>query len=173
MVGQGYRGFFGLDFLIDRRGQIFLSENNARLTASASFYSKVEIKEKRLPLMLFHVLSFFNKKGKTKWGGGRIAGSEVVVRNASSKAVLVKKDFQPGIYAIEGRRLKYIRQAYDIEGAERENEFFLTAAAKGRIVNPEMEILRLDSFTRLLDKDGNLDNLFKILLLDLEQKLLN
>ncbi len=43
MAQNGYQGFFGLDFMIDKNTrEIYLSENNARFTASTPFYTKLE-----------------------------------------------------------------------------------------------------------------------------------
>lgn len=156
MRKRGYFGYFGLDFLVERKtGTIYVSENNARLTASVPFYSKLEIKAERTPLLGHHVLTFLKKATKRQsYKATKMVGSEVVVRNDKKEPVLAKGSFESGVYRIENRRLKFVRKAYDIEGVRAKNEFFLTTAAKGRIVNPEMEMVRLNTPKNILDANG-------------------
>jgi predicted ATP-grasp superfamily ATP-dependent carboligase len=53
-----YQGFFGLDFLVDRNGKVYLLECNPRLTASFAFYTQIEIQKKLFPLFLLHLSQF-------------------------------------------------------------------------------------------------------------------
>lgn len=174
MQKRGYLGYFGLDFLIEQgTGKVFLSENNARFTASAPFFTKLEILEGRLPLMLCHLKAFLGESFKVaKWQSFRVTGSEIIVRNTAKVPVAVKEDFRPGVYRQEKGELKFLRAAYDIEGIKNQEEFFLTAAAKGRLVNPEMEMIRLDTLKNLLDKDGQLRAWAVELLSELKEKLI-
>lgn len=57
-----YRGFFGLDFIVDKNDQVFLLECNPRLTASFAFYTKIEIKNNTTPLFHLHLAEFLNLK---------------------------------------------------------------------------------------------------------------
>ncbi|MBM3208676.1 ATP-grasp domain-containing protein [Candidatus Shapirobacteria bacterium] len=157
MRQKGYLGYFGLDFLLSEEGEIYLSENNARFTASAPFYSKLEIKNGSLPMALYHISVFLGgPENMIKWQRKEVTGSEIVVRNNRSLPITIKKDFQPGIYKLCNSLPKPVRSDYDVGGAKSESEFFLTAAAYGRIVNPEMELARLDTFASVREKDGKL-----------------
>ncbi|MBU2577247.1 hypothetical protein KKA69_00275, partial [Patescibacteria group bacterium] len=61
MKRKGYRGIFGLDFLVEEVSEeVYLSENNARITASVPFYTKLELSKGCLPLLGFHLLSFLH-----------------------------------------------------------------------------------------------------------------
>jgi len=175
MRRRGYLGYFGLDFLIEEKtGKIYLSECNARLTASVPFYSKLEIKEERMPLVGYHVLTFLGQSYQaTKLPSYQAEGSEIVVRNNKDKPILIKKDFKPGIYRLKRGKLVFIRQAYDIEGIKKEGDFFLTAAAKGRIVSSEMEVIRLNSLKNLLDEDGKPEKWVVEMLLKVKERIIN
>ena len=168
-----------IDFLIERSsGKVYISENNARLTASVPFYTKLEIQGGRMPLLAYHILGFLEeKRGEiAKWSGGQIAeyeGSEVIVRNDSKESVLVKKDFRPGIYGIKTGRLELVRKAYDVKGIKAKGEFFLTAASKGRIVNPEMELARLNTLTSALNGKGRLEKWAVKMLMEVKNGLFN
>ncbi|RLC35139.1 hypothetical protein DRH14_01530 [Candidatus Shapirobacteria bacterium] len=55
LINQNYQGFFGLDFFVDTKNNVYLLEINPRLTASFAFYTQLEIKQKLTPLFLFHL----------------------------------------------------------------------------------------------------------------------
>jgi len=83
----GYKGFFGLDFLINKN-KVFILECNPRLTASFSFYTDLEKKQNITPLFYFHLAEFLKldyqinfKKQKTRFNNKKITGSELTPKN--------------------------------------------------------------------------------------------
>jgi predicted ATP-grasp superfamily ATP-dependent carboligase len=83
----GYKGFFGLDFLISNN-KVFLSECNPRLTASFAFYTKLEQDQKITPLFYFHLAEFLKinyqinlKSEKSRFNNKKIIGSELTPKN--------------------------------------------------------------------------------------------
>lgn len=86
----GYKGFFGLDFLIDKN-QIFLLECNPRLTASFSFYTQLELEQGINPLFYLHLLEFLKinydlnlKTEKKRFNNSQIIGSELTPKNKNN-----------------------------------------------------------------------------------------
>ncbi len=82
-----YKGFFGLDFLITNN-EIFLLECNPRLTASFSFYTKIEQNQNITPLFYFHLAEFLKlnyqinlKKEQSRFDNKKIIGSEITPKN--------------------------------------------------------------------------------------------
>ena len=83
----GYKGFFGLDFLISN-DKVFLLECNPRLTASFSFYTKIEQNQKLTPLFYFHLAEFLKlnyqinlKLEQGRFNNKNIIGSEITPKN--------------------------------------------------------------------------------------------
>ena len=182
MQKKGYLGYFGLDFLIEEKtDRVFLSENNARFTASAPFFTKLEILEGRLPLMFYHLEAFLGEDAKIQtclparqgYKDTKILGSEVIVRNTARVPIMVKKDFRPGVYRQEKGELRFLRAAYDIEGVKNQEEFFFTAAARGRLVNPEIELIRFNSLASVLDDSGEITPWMKSILVGIKEKLVS
>lgn len=174
MGRRGYLGYFGLDFLVEKEtGKIYLSENNARLTASAPFYSKLEIGAGRMPLLAHHILTFLDKDKKKYCQAVKLFGSEVVMRNDRNKPVLVKGNSKPGIYQFKAGKLKFVRESYDIEGIKNKREFFLTAVANNRIVSPETEIVRMNTFQEVLDENGRPKRWVIEILVQIKESLIN
>ncbi|HUW24293.1 MAG TPA: hypothetical protein VMW04_01565 [Patescibacteria group bacterium] len=154
MAKEGYRGFFGLDFLIDEEnGEIFVSENNARLTASVPFYTKLELGVGVLPLLAYHLLAFLPFKAEIdEWEPPSVVGSEVVLRNTTSLPQKVRQSLPSGLYRLP---LEFIKESYFLSTKNRE-ELWLTVAAEGRQVNPEIELARFDTLEKVSDEKGAL-----------------
>ena len=86
----GYKGFFGLDFLI-KDNQVFLLECNPRLTASFAFYTKLELDQKITPLFYFHLAEFLKlnytiniKSEKSRFNNKKIIGSEITPKDKNN-----------------------------------------------------------------------------------------
>ena len=85
-----YKGFFGLDFLIDKN-KVFLLECNPRLTASFGFYTQLELDQKINPLFYFHLVEFLNldyqinlKEEQSRFSNKEIIGSELTPKNKNN-----------------------------------------------------------------------------------------
>lgn len=162
MINSGYQGYFGLDFIIEETtGKVFLSENNARLTASVPFFTKMEIEDNIFPLLAYHLLSFFDgEKFSENYSFAGLEASEIVLRNDSEHPKKVGNNVQPGIYKLTGREYDFLRPEYYAKNLMPE-EFWLLSAGQGRIVNPEIEIGKADFKQKVLNENWNLD--FRIL----------
>jgi len=86
----GYKGFFGLDFLITDN-KVYLLECNPRLTASFSFYNKIEKNLNLTPLFYFHLIEFLKinyqidlKSEKSRFNNKNIKGSELTPKNKNN-----------------------------------------------------------------------------------------
>jgi hypothetical protein len=56
---RGYRGYFELDYLIDREsGEVYLGELNARITGISAMTNLSDFSEESIPLFLFHLLEY-------------------------------------------------------------------------------------------------------------------
>jgi hypothetical protein len=159
MVNFGYRGYFGLDFIVeDETGKIYLSENNARLTASAPFFSKLEQKAGETPLLIYHLFAFMDDDDwrPPAYQSRSLIGSEVVLRNDSLSRVKVEGRVSPGVYRFSDRQLAFLRAEYFPHHLT-QDKFWLNCADLGREVNPEIEIIRADFFKTVLGEKGKLE----------------
>ncbi|MDP3888833.1 MAG: hypothetical protein Q8Q24_02200 [bacterium] len=154
MKGKNYLGIFGLDFIVEEgTGKVYVSENNARLTASIPLYTKMELKNNLTPLLVFHILAFLNKE-EVIWESKSLAGGELLIRNNLETPVLIKDNFPIGIYQIKDSLTK-IRNGYSFEDISDESEFLLVAQEKGRSVESGNELAKIISLGPILDDSGN------------------
>jgi len=171
MSNSGYRGFFGLDFIISsENGKVYLSENNARLTASSSFYTKLETEKNIFPLLGYHLLSFlpdYVPENEVDYNAPEIFGSEIVCRNNEKYRIKITNDLVPGVYNTD---LSFIKESYFLN-SNQNDVFWLTSAAKDRIVSPETEIFKTNFRSAVCDKFGELFDDKKTLLKSLKEKL--
>lgn len=59
LIKEGYRGYFELDFLIDKNdGEVYLGECNPRVTGASSITNHAAFAHADAPLFLFHLLEF-------------------------------------------------------------------------------------------------------------------
>jgi len=64
----GYRGCFGLDFLLDQdTGSLYLGEMNPRITGATPLTSQVMLESGGVPLLLFHLLEWFGLEPGTDY----------------------------------------------------------------------------------------------------------
>ncbi|MFA6368837.1 MAG: ATP-grasp domain-containing protein [Candidatus Shapirobacteria bacterium] len=86
----GYKGFFGLDFIV-HQNKIYLLECNPRLTASFDFYTQLEKNLQINPLFYFHLLEFLKinyqidiKLEQSRFNNPKIIGSELTPKNKTN-----------------------------------------------------------------------------------------
>lgn len=103
----GYKGFFGLDFMVSK-GKVYLLECNPRLTASFAFYHQIETNLGLTSLFLFHLLQFVNidypfeiLPEQERFFNQKIIGSEITAKSISGKTIKKYHDFSIFSHKIE------------------------------------------------------------------------
>lgn len=172
MRNQGYKGYFGLDFLLEEgTDELFLSECNARLTASVPIYTKMELKSGKTPLLFYHLLEFLENYHQVEsYEKEEVTGAELIIRNSQPRQMKVSGELAPGIYSY-GQELSFIKDGYSFEDIENPEEFFLLAAGQGRTIAPENEIARINTREKILDEEGKIKDWARQALLKAKEKL--
>lgn len=156
MSNFGYKGFFGLDFIVEQNTQkVYVIENNARITYSAPFYTKLELSQKCFPLLGYHFLSFLPTQLGIQlkdYSFPQLKGSEIVAKNFFSKPIKISSNFIAGIYTQD---LKLKKKTYFLESSSPE-DLFIETAPLGKIINPETEYLKIDTLQEVADQKGKI-----------------
>ena len=140
---EGYRGYFELDFLIDRKtGDIWLGELNPRITGASSMTNHAAFAHADAPLFLFHLLEFSKKPFEidveelnARWSDPEMidSWSQMVIKHTDDSVDIITHAPQSGIYrmradgTVEFARFDYHRRAVESE----DEAFFLRILKPG------------------------------------------
>jgi len=127
LLAEGYRGYFDLDFLIDRAdGELYLGELNPRICGASPLTNHAAFAHADVPLFLFHLLEFSGvdfeldvDELNARWADPRFidSWSAVVLKSTSSEIDRVTAAPPSGLWRLgdEGRvsyeRFEYRRGA--------------------------------------------------------------
>jgi hypothetical protein len=140
---EGYRGYFELDFLIDKKtNDIWLGELNPRITGASSMTNHAAFAHADAPLFLFHLLEFsgvdfdFDVQAlNDRWADSHNidAWSQLVIKHTEDTVDLITDSPQSGIWRLDGDgNVAYSRFDYHRRAVQDENEaFFLRISGPG------------------------------------------
>lgn len=156
MTREGYKGFFGLDFIIEEEtGKVYLSENNARFTASTPFYTKLELANNTIPLMAYHVAAFSDNELPLEKGEA-VIGSQVIIRNQKKESIRINDGLNPGIYALNQNKLTFKTEGYEI-GKITKGDYIIIPERDGKEIKTDEEISRIETQESIIDRGGQLN----------------
>ncbi len=143
---SGYKGIFGLDFVVDD-SDVNLIEINPRLIASIPVFTKLQIQSEQLPFLLLHILEFLGDKTKDilqqsfrEWDAkNNFNISQLILRNVKNKPVKITKSLASGIYEIKNNKLVLKEKVYCINRKLNSSEFLVQCAVKNSVINPDLE----------------------------------
>lgn len=144
MSQSGYRGLFGLDFIIGDK--ISVIEINARPTASISTITQLENQQGEIPLLGLHLLEFLEipytfdieKLNQIK-AHSDYRGSKVILRNTTDAPVVLDRDLAPGVYDWLENRLVFKRPGWRVTDIGTTSECLIWTAKAGRSINVNIE----------------------------------
>ena len=140
---EGYRGYFELDFLIDKKtGDIWLGELNPRITGASSMTNHAAFAHADAPLFLFHLLEFSKKAFKldveelnARWADPDMidSWSQMVIKHTEDNVDIITHAPESGIYKMRpDGQVVYDRFDYHRRAVENEDEaFFLRISDVG------------------------------------------
>jgi phosphoribosylaminoimidazole carboxylase (NCAIR synthetase) len=143
LLEEGYKGYFELDFLIDKdTGEIYLGELNPRITGASSITNHAVFALADAPLYLFHILEWmgvdYNMSVKAlneRWAKqiNTDSWSQMVIKHTKDTLEHVTEAPQSGIWKIfDTGHIKFDRMDSHRRAVESEDEaFFLRISNKG------------------------------------------
>ena len=142
----GFRGYCGFDFLVSYDGNVYLQECNARFTASCQMISQLELKECGVSLLQLHYQEFGIDFGISVTPSEQcyqnLSGCRVVARNTQTQSVKLNLKQENGLYDINNS--KFIQSEYQLNNTKTSEQLLFTAAVD-RTINPDQEVLQLQT----------------------------
>ena len=173
---EGYRGYFELDFLIDKKtNDIWLGELNPRITGASSMTNHAAFAHADAPLFLFHLLEFsgvdfdFDVAAlNDRWADPHNidAWSQLVIKHTEDTVDLITHAPQSGIWRLEpDGTVAYSRFDYHRRAVGSENEaFFLRISGPGDFSYEGADLGILVTRGRLMTKNFRLNARAKALI---------
>ncbi len=163
MSKSGFKGFFGLDFFIGKGNKIYLSENNARFTASCSFYTKLELGRERTPLFAYHLAAFLGKELLVSSNHlENSSGSQIILRNPKAQPK-IENNVKYGVFQTDNNSYVYQRNDYYPQFLG-DNEFILMRRQIQQKSPEDREISRIESKREVLENVRNFKSWVKKIL---------
>lgn len=167
LASHGYKGVFGVDLIVTPDDNVYAIEINARLTGYSFLISDMQLKEKRIPFMLLHLLELGNYDYEVtdsdalpaSWNYKRPVSYMIVV-NRSNEEVTLTSEIRPGIYTIKQDGLEFKKPAHSLAQLTTKNEvLILSRFTKGSVVGGSKRILKIIRLgTCMKNGDLNKDN---------------
>jgi hypothetical protein len=164
----GYRGYFGLDFLLDQdTGALYLGELNPRITGATPLTSQAALDAGSVPLLLYHLLEWFEvdyRVDVAEFNGQWLAPprtgdwGQLIIEHTAETPEVVNEVPASGVWRLAGDgTVSLVRREYHPRAAADETEaLFLRTVDAGRLMSAGKCLGRLVTRGRLLTDDWRL-----------------
>jgi len=132
LMVEGYRGYFDLDFLIDRTdGEVYLGELNPRICGASPLTNHAAFAHADVPLFLFHLLEFSGADFELdvdeineRWADPRSIDdwSAIVLKSTSAQTEYVTAAPSSGLWRLAGGDVAYTAFDYRRAAVQHEDE---------------------------------------------------
>ena len=162
VAGLGYKGLFGVDYVV-HRGEPFALEVNPRLLGTTQLMTELELNESAAPSTTYWHLAELLGAGVeadetsaelAQIGASVLTGFQLLLRNTRPRPVRIGRAINPGVYIIEGEAPRHIRKGHRILDLEGPDEILVTCSppAEGTVVEPRGAFFKLEGLGGLLDE---------------------
>lgn len=155
LSGLGYRGIFGLDFVVDMdKGAVFPVDLNPRFQNSTHLLTQCEIIQGQMPLSVLAIawqLGLLGEDEIRSWVLSSLSqprGAQVIVHNLAESVVKVTGELVPGIYPDQANGAAKLRDGISLLDSLAEREIVISCGVPrlGTDVVPEAPLFKI--FTR-------------------------
>jgi hypothetical protein len=165
----GYRGYFGLDFLLDQdTGALYLGELNPRITGATFLTSQAALDAGSVPLLLYHLLEWFAVDYRVdvadfndRWLTPPRTGDwgQLIIEHTAETAHVVSGAPASGVWRLAGDgTLSLVRREFHPRAVTDETEaLFLRTVDDGQAVSAGGSLGRVFTRGRLLTDDWQLN----------------
>ena len=162
MGRQGFRGIFGMDFLLNG-AEVLALEINPRFQGSTMLLSLLQFDRGEVPLALLHVMQFmglipdfprqFLEQLKSKYRAP-YSGAHLIVHSLADEPFRIEHDLKAGIYRLENDTITRLRQGTTYRDLENPDEWCIidNLPLQKTTIFPEARLAMLQTNFSLLDK---------------------
>lgn len=163
LLRRGYRGAFGIDFVVDQSGLPHVIEINARLQSTTSILTPFQLSLNLVPLIALHILEHLNldyrfdvaKYNERNWQRTTSDVSQIALFNLEGCA-RVREPLRHGIYRT-GQPPVYLGPGYSLLDLPDKDCFLLTRALEhDQILKPNHQMYVMQFLRSVLEAPGKL-----------------
>ncbi len=163
MGGEGYRGIFGMDFMV-KDGKIYAVEINPRFQNSTGLYTALDNlrRPKKRTLFLLHIAELLQDKDKELREYVRtfpfrdlmrpLEGSQIIVHNRSRRAI-VAGELLPGVYNADSRGLNLRKEGATLNTCASRGDILITCGVPRplTVIEPDAAICKVQMLRNVLN----------------------
>lgn len=161
LKAAGYKGIFGVDFIIDTGDNLYVTEVNARLTGLTPIHLMLQKKHHCIPMILLHVLelahipyTLTDPEALNEQYKGVASLSYALLHNRTSSPLILNQPLQSGLHTQRADGLlTFIKPTYDIKEMTKENQMILI-----EVPSTSEKILSSNRLMRLISQKPFFDN---------------
>lgn len=162
IIGQelrkdGYRGIFGVDFLLSEDDELYVIEVNPRITGVTPLLTAMFGVNEGVPFYLLHVLELggYDYEVTDKTATFDKEGSLLVLHSLSNDPVHIKKTLSSGTYRLAGQEIVLKDRSLDMSKLGADEFIVQEYMPPSMIVKPGGRLLTLQFATKVLDENSN------------------
>lgn len=160
IMDMGYKGIFGVDFLIDDKGDVFVLEVNPRITGATPLLTAMYSSESFVPFYLLHILEIMKQDYQIEQADtahdmyeNTHSGSLMILHSQEAVRVEVLRTLRTGIYSSE---LEFIKPSVAFDDMK-DGEYLLQSIAPAGVkASPAARLLTIYYKGSILDKEGKI-----------------
>ena len=160
LVDMGYRGIFGIDFLVDDSGEVFVLEVNPRITGATPLLTALYSAESYVPFYLLHILEIMKQSYQIDSGSVSFdaydaahSGSLMILHSQRTTRVEVVETLQTGIYSAD---LDLVSSSVVFDDMQDGQYLIQSIAPVGVKASPAARLLTIYYKGSVLDEDGKI-----------------
>ncbi len=165
LASHGYKGIFGVDFIITPDNEVYVIEINARLTGYSHVISDLQMQNGKIPFMLLHALELGNfdydvtdVTALPSTGRYKKQASLLVMSNPLEEPLVMKHHIKPGVYRQVGNKVEFVKDAFSLQALRGDDKMLIMSRhAQGDSVDTGKRILKVMKYGKTMSKNGDLN----------------
>ena len=156
LQNDGYKGVFGVDFLLSQSGNLYTLEVNPRLTGLTPLLSAL-YREGHVPFYLLHILELggYNYQITDETVNFESEGGILVLHSIKPGATKVENSLKSGTYSLVDKQLKWLNGQVKLKNLSN-NEFIVqNFVTKGLTIKPGGRLTVIYFNRGIIDKNTN------------------
>jgi len=134
LAGLGYRGIFGMDFVVESEGRgVFPIEINPRLTGAFPVLSQIHLKQGVIPMEVFHILEFLgipyeiDAQELNAQYGQSMQGGHLLLFHPGGARQMAARGLEAGVYeyAPQTETMTLVKRDCGFEAIRNERQFMI------------------------------------------------